>query len=222
VSQAERRTGLWRVALRSDPLAFTPHERCSWGHRFDDTTRRHRTLYCAETPQTALREVLADLRPNAAVIAEHLERYGAAAADSLPRAPITERWRQENVLVPCALAYEGCLLDLTDPAERRTVEVRHAHLLAEHGMSHLDMHEITTRRRIVTQTIATDAFDNLDVAAIRFVSSRDGQACIALFEGRAELEPDGELIALTDPAPTPLLDVAKGWGLRLVDRNALP
>jgi RES domain len=118
VSQAERQTGLWRVAHRSDPLAFTPHERCSWGHRFDDTTRRHRTLYCAEAPQTALREVLADLRPNATVIAEHLERYGTAAADSLPRTPITERWRQENVLVPCALAYEGRLLDLTDPDEQ--------------------------------------------------------------------------------------------------------
>ncbi len=150
------------------------------------------------------------------MIAEHLERYGTAAADSLPRTPITERWRQENVLVPCALAYEGRLLDLTDPGERRTVEVRHAQLLAEHGMSHLDMHEITTRRRIVTQTIATDAFDNLDAAAIRFVSSRDGQACIALFEGRAELEASGDFIALTDPAPAPLLDVAKGWGLHLM------
>jgi hypothetical protein len=79
--------------------------------------------------------------------------------------------------------------------------VRHVQLLAEHGMSHLDMHEITTRRRIVTQTIATDAFDNLDAVAIRFVSSRDGQACIVLFEGRAELEASGDFIALTDPAP---------------------
>lgn len=215
MSQAERRTGLWRVAHRSDPLAFTPPERCSWGHRFDDVSRRHRTMYCAETPQTALREVLADLRPNAAVIAKHLERYGAAGADSLPRAPITERWRQENVLVPCALVYEGRLLDLADPAERRAVEARHAQLLADHDMAHLDMHEITTRRRIVTQTIATDAYDNLGVAAIRFASSRDGQACIALFEGHAELEPDGALVGLTDPAPPPLLEVATGWGLHL-------
>jgi RES domain len=216
VSEAERRTGLWRVAHRSDPLGFTPRERCSWGHRFDDTRQRHRTLYCAEAPQTALREVLADLRPNAAVIAKHLEKYGAAAAESLPRTPITERWRQENVLVPCALAYDGRLLDLADPAERRAVETRHAQLLADHGMSHLDMHEITTRRRIVTQTIATDASpDTLGVAAIRFVSSRDGQACIALFEGRAELEPDGTPLDLTDPAPAPLLEVAAGWGLHL-------
>jgi hypothetical protein len=172
-------------------------------------------MYCAEAAQTALREVLADLRPNAAVIAEHFARYGTAAADSLPRTPITERWRQENMLVPCALVYEGRLLDLADPAERRVIEARHAQLLADHDMSHLDMHEITTRRRIVTQTIATDAYDNLGVAAIRFASSRDGQACVALFEGRAELEPEETPIALTDPAPDPLLEVAAGWGLQL-------
>lgn len=81
-----------------------------------------------------------------------------------------------------------------DPLEfvPHEIEIRHAQLLAEHAMSHLDMHEITTRRQIVTQTIATDAYDNLDVAAIRFVSSRDGHGCIALFEGRAELITEGE------------------------------
>ncbi len=216
MSDAERRKGLWRVAHRSDPLEFTPHERCSWGHRFDDLNRRHRTLYCAETPQTALREVLADLRPNAAVIAKHHQTYGPAAAKSLPRTPITGSWRQQNVLVPCALVYEGRLLDLADPGERREIEARHAHLLAEHGMSHLDLHEITTRRRIITQTIATDVYEHLDVAAIRFASSRDGHACIALFEGRAELEGDGEPLDLTDPAPAALVDVADGWGLQLM------
>lgn len=129
--------------------------------------------------------------------------------------PITEKWRQDNVLIPCTLVYEGRLLDLTDIHERHEIETRHAQLLAEHGMSHLDMHEVTTRRRIVTQTIATDAYDNLDVAAIRFASSRDGHACIALFEGRAELEEAGPPIALTDPPPEPLVKVAAEWKLGL-------
>jgi hypothetical protein len=65
VSHIDRRAGLWRVARKPDPLNFVPHDRYSWGHRFDDLKRHHRTLYCAETPETALREVLADLRPNA-------------------------------------------------------------------------------------------------------------------------------------------------------------
>ncbi len=215
MSLPERRTELWRVAHYGDPLEFAPHDRCSWGHRFDDVERRHRTLYCASTPETALREVLADLRPNAQVIAKHMKVYEAAAAESLPRAAITEKWRQDNVLVPCTMAYEGRLLDLTDAHERHEIETRHAQLLAEHGMSHLDMHEITTRRRIVTQMIATDAYDSLDVAAIRFASSRDGHACIALFEDRAELEEAGPPIALTDPPPKPLVKVAADWKLDL-------
>ena len=215
MSLPERRTELWRAGHYTDPLGFVPHERCSWGHRFDDVQREYRTLYCASTPETALREVLADLRPNAAVIAKHLKKYGAAAASSLPKAAITEKWRQDNVLVPCTMTYEGQLLDLTDMNDRRAIERRHAQLLAEHGMSNLDMHEITTRRRIVTQTIGTDAYDNLDVAAIRFASSRDGHACFALFEGRAELEAAGSPIALTDPPPEPLVTVATDWGLDL-------
>jgi hypothetical protein len=215
VSLSDRRTGLWRVAHYSDPLGFAPRDRCSWGHRFDDVRRRHRTLYCAATQETALREVLADLRPNALVVAKHLEVYGAGAASSLPRAAITEKWRQDNVLVPCALVYEGRLLDLTDAQERQEIEARHAQLLADHGMSHLDMHEVTTRRRIVTQTIAADAYDNLDVAAVVFASSRDGRACIALFEDRAELEETGPPIALTDPPPESLVRVAADWRLGL-------
>jgi hypothetical protein len=215
VSLHERRSELWRVGHYTDPLGFVPRHHCSWAHRFDDIQQRHRTLYCATTPETALREVLADLRPNAAVIAKHLERYGPEAASSLPKAAITEKWRQDNVLVPCRMTFEGRLLDLTDINDRRMIETRHAQLLTEHGMSHLDMHEITTRRRIVTQTIGTDAYDNLDVAAIRFASSVDGGTCFALFEDRAELEEAEAPIALTDPPPEPLVTVAADWGLEL-------
>lgn len=214
MSDTERRTGLWRVAHRPDPLEFVPHDRYSWGHRFDDVMRRHRTLYCAETPETALREVLADLRPNAAAVTKHREMYGAAAEASMPMTAISARWRQENLLAPCALLYDGRLLDLADPRERHELEVRHARLLAAHDMPHLDMHEITTRKRIVTQTIASDAYDNLGVAAIRFASSRDGHGCIALFEGRAELIPEGEAIELADLPPA-LVNVAADWKLVL-------
>jgi alkylhydroperoxidase/carboxymuconolactone decarboxylase family protein YurZ len=59
---------LWRVGHRSDPLAFTPRPLCSWNHRFDDTERRFRTIYCAEHPETSLREVLADFHPNLAAL----------------------------------------------------------------------------------------------------------------------------------------------------------
>jgi RES domain len=50
---------LWRVGYYADPLEFPPVELYEFSNRFDDVHRRFRTLYCAELPETCLREVLA-------------------------------------------------------------------------------------------------------------------------------------------------------------------
>lgn len=71
---------LWRVGYHLDPTAFTPRDLYAYNHRFDDAQRRFRTLYLAEQSETALREVLADLRPNLAAQQRHIERFGPAAA----------------------------------------------------------------------------------------------------------------------------------------------
>ncbi|WP_308124012.1 RES family NAD+ phosphorylase [Mycolicibacterium xanthum] len=59
---------LWRVGYHLDPLGFTPRELYEFNHRFDDIHRRFRTLYCAESAETCLCEVLADFRPNLAAM----------------------------------------------------------------------------------------------------------------------------------------------------------
>ncbi|HTT93384.1 MAG TPA: RES family NAD+ phosphorylase [Solirubrobacterales bacterium] len=205
---------VWRVGHRSDPLAYTPHELCSWNHRFDDKGRRFRTVYCAEHPETSLREVLADLRPNLAAREAFADAFGAEALADLPAAPVTAGWREEHLLVSARIVLDGDLADLTQPEVRAELEDRHAALLLDHGLEHLDLHEITARRRVVTQSIAADLFDR-GAAAVRFPSRLDGLPALALFEGRAELEPAGEPIALTDPAPEPLLVVSSEWGLAL-------
>src|ERR1700739_3228437 len=47
-------------------------------------------------------------------------------------------------------------------------------------------------------------------------SSRlDGNACVALLEGRGTISPAGNLIALTDPPPVQLTKVAEPWSLAL-------
>ncbi len=58
--------------------------RCSWNHRFDDSKQRFRTLYCAIRPETALREVLADLRRNTDEMASYLKTFGEDARADLP------------------------------------------------------------------------------------------------------------------------------------------
>jgi hypothetical protein len=78
----------------------------------------------------------------------------------------------------------------------------------------LDLHEITAKRRAVTQTIAADLYDR-GAAAVRFPSRLDGLACIALFEDRGEVHAAGDPIALTDPAPAPLITVTADWKLEL-------
>jgi hypothetical protein len=96
---------------------------------------------------------------------------------------------------------------------RNDVEREHAALLVEHGLDHLDLSKITTRRRVLTQTLATDFHDRLGSAGVRFPSRLDGQPCIAVFEGRGELLAAGDPIALVDPAPEALAKVCAGWGL---------
>jgi hypothetical protein len=71
-------------------------------------------------------------------------------------------------------------------ADRQEVEDRHLDLLLEYGLQHLDLPEITTRRRPITQTIAADLFDR-GVSVVRFPSKLDGNPCFALFEGRGAL-----------------------------------
>lgn len=207
---------VWRVGYAGDPLGFVPHDRSGFGHRFDDPQRRFRSLYAALLPETSLREVLADLRPNAAAMRRFVETFGEDAVHDVPAQRVTASWRRKNRLAPASIVIDhGCVLDLTDPTERHAIELRHADLLQAHGLDHLDMPEITTRRRIVTQAIAADAYDDLDVAVIRFPSSRDGNPCYVLLETRARLESAGPSIPLTDPAPEALVNVCAGWRLAL-------
>jgi hypothetical protein len=94
---------------------------------------------------------------------------------------------------------------------RQQIENRHAELLLEYDLAHLDLHEITSSRRVVTQTIAADLYDP-GASAVRFPSRLDGNACIALFEGRGAISSVGDPIALIDPPPVQLSNVATHWG----------
>lgn len=205
---------LWRVGYHASPLGFTPLDLYSFNHRFDDIHRRFRTLYLADAAETCLREVLADFRPNLAARLRHIERYGPEAAEDFASEPVTASWRLQNVLVPALLTLRGPMIDLTDSAVRQQIETRHAKLLVENGIQHLDLHEITTSRRFVTQTIAGDLYDR-GVAAVKFLSRLDGRPCVALFEGRGDVDLVGEVVALRDPAPAPLLTVTAQWDMQL-------
>lgn len=204
----------WRVGYRLDPAGFVPMELCSWNHRYDDLLQRFRTMYIAEQDQTAIREVLADLRPNAEAIARYAERFGPAAVKDIPSQPVTQSWRRQHVLAQVHLDRDGPLLDLCDPDVRYDVELSLGPLLHTHGMDHLDLSEVTAQLRPLTQTIAAASYD-LGVAGVRFPSRLDGKPCVAVFEGRGLVEIVEDPIALVDPPPEALQKVCSGWHLQL-------
>jgi hypothetical protein len=152
---------LWRLGYHASPPDFPPRELYAFNHRFDDIHQRFRTLYCAEFPETCLREVLADFRPNLGAWQRHIDRYGPEAADDFVTQPVTAQWRAQHTLVPVEVHLAGPLVDLTDVPTRQQIEDRHLDLLLAYDLEHLDLHEITTRRRPVTQTIAADLFDRV-------------------------------------------------------------
>jgi hypothetical protein len=164
--------------------------------------------------------VLADFRPNLGALRRHVERYGPGAVEDFATVPVTARWRTQHVLAPVRLELAGPVVDLIDVPTRQEIEDRHLELLLEYGLQHLDLHEITTSRRKVTQTIAADLFDR-GAGAVRFPSRLDGNACVALFDSRGSAILNGALVALTDPPPDPLMDVAGPWRLVLEPAPAL-
>lgn len=187
---------------------------CAWNNRFDDPGRSVRGLYLAELPEIAFREVLEHLRPSTEAVAQYVEWYGPDAFVDIPTRPVAASWRREQVLVEVDVEVHGDLIDLTDPAVRNALERRHARLLHDHGLSHLDLAQITSRRRQVTQHLAGDLLAR-GAAAIRFASLFGGGDCLAVFEDRCELTIIGQPIDLTDPPPKSLLAVCSQWQLRM-------
>jgi len=210
-------TPLWRVGHVTGPLEFLPWDLFRASQRFDDPDRRFRTIYCAEREETALREVLADFRPNLEEIQAFLSTFDEDERGDLPDAPVTAAWRIGHVLAPTTAHLEGPVIDLLNPEVRRDLEKRHAAHLTAHDLKHLDLHEITTRRRAITQAIAADVYQRLRAAAIRFPSSLDGNPCLAIFEGHSHLVAAGEPIPLTDPPPDALVRVCDEWELKRED-----
>ena len=205
---------VWRVGHKSAPLDFVPHAYCSWQHRFDDPRREYRTLYCAEDPATCLREVLGDLRPNTKVRVEFEQfQLDQGIPPYKPAAEVTAAWRQQNTLAPALVIRNGPLADLENRMLLEQLADKHAGLLAAHGMPQLDLTQITSKTRPVTQTISRDLFDH-DAVGVKFRSNHDGRRCIVLFEGRAKLQRAGRQVSMVEDHPA-LVRVCGEYGLIL-------
>ncbi|MBJ7330655.1 MAG: RES domain-containing protein [Solirubrobacteraceae bacterium] len=178
-----------RIGHVSAPRDYVRHAYCSWQHRFDDPLHDYRTLYCAEQPITCLREVLGDLRPNTKARADFMEfqRAQGIHPDEVrePANEVTARWRQENALAPGVVRRTGRLADLGNRRLLEQLATAHAFVLAEHGMHQLDLTNITSKNRRVTQEISRDLYEH-GAAGLLFRSNHDGARCRAVRRTRRD------------------------------------
>lgn len=191
---------VWRVGHVNSPLDFTPLEMCGWSGRFDDRSREYRTLYCAAAPLTCLLEVLADLRPNLKAIQDFQELFGKD--EPLPTGKVTRAFRETRVLVEARIVpADAELVDVEDLGVRRELEHAHASLLRARGFLHLDIGELRSSDREVSQTISRTLFER-GASGLRFQSKLDNRSCFVLFEERALLTGTGVVYPLSEEQPS--------------------
>jgi len=159
--------------------------------------------------------VLADLRPSTRMLAELEDQLGADPDLRAAAGTVTVALRAARVLICLVVELDGELVDVDQPAVRDALEREHAGLLAAHGMEHLNIAEIRSRTRIVTQTIGRSLYEQ-GAGGIAFGSNHDDQPCYALFEGHARLiaAEDAKLVMLTEDLEI-LRQVCTEWQLRI-------
>jgi hypothetical protein len=136
-----------------------------------------------------------------------------AAAGAVPAV-----FRRRRVLAPATMVLDGELVDVDEPRTRAALEREHAAMLAEHGMRHLDVSEVRSRTRVVTQRIGRALYE-AGAAAIRFGSNLDDRPCYAVFEARGHLAPraDDAAVLELDADLAPLVAVCAEYGLTITD-----
>src|SRR5206468_2834034 len=102
-------------------------------NRFDDPKREYRTLYCAETVSTCLREVLADFRPNAESITEFEELFGEDSSAEEPFGLVPAEWQEKHVIAEAAIVTDRKFATIEAAATLKILGEANASLLKELG-----------------------------------------------------------------------------------------
>jgi hypothetical protein len=147
------------------------------------------------------------------MLTEFRELFGRDAGLEAAAGSVPAEFRRERVLAPATMVLDGELVDVDAPRTRAALEREHAAMLAEHGMAHLDVAEVRSRTRAVTQHIGRTLYER-GTAAVRFGSNLDDRPCYAVFEARGHLEPRGDVVELTAGLPD-LVTVCDEYGLTL-------
>lgn len=142
-------------------------------------------LYCASTRVGAFKEVLADFRPAAssrafqALSSEHLMSVGSVPAS----------WRDRRAVVEFSLEDPLPFLDVERDETLTHLTVELAEELERLGVKRLDSSNVRGPNRLLTRTIATWAYTQVDendeavYSGIRYSSRFESHECWAVFAG---------------------------------------
>ncbi|MFL6197843.1 MAG: RES family NAD+ phosphorylase [Thermoanaerobaculia bacterium] len=175
----------------SAPLDFVPRDHASWTHRFDDPERSYRTLYCAEQRETCFLEVFYSKRPDLTAIQEMADSYGCSLQEARQQAgAVSLEEILTRSIAPARIEVEsGDVLDIEDLDLRSMLELEH--------LEELDISVLRGKNRVLTRKLSRTLFKQ-GAAGVVYGSRVVDSRCIALFEGRARLIPDGEPEPLKD------------------------
>lgn len=148
-----------RLGHKDGPFDYVPRSICSWLNRWDDPEREYRTLYCATTSATCLREALADLRPDAKVMAEMEQLYGPDFDIRAAAGTVADPWFSSHELVQARLHCEGPIVDVDDLGLRERLTRKHAHFFRLAGVKHLDVGILRGSSRVITQTVSRSLWE---------------------------------------------------------------
>lgn len=213
--------GFWRVSRRDDPFDPPPpppplgeDPRDDDGHRYDDPTGLHRTLYCATEAEGALGEYLGEFAYSARA-AIRIDAYLESDPDAEFDLPYHRPLEAADIeSFGWNLAHAGAhatarLIAVDDWRTYRAASRKALPALARYGVQRFDRHTLLDQRRQVTRTMAgvfrDDATDpdtgELRAAGLRFTSRLPpAWECWALWEP-LPLDPDADPEAVTIETP---------------------
>ena len=200
--------GLTPLPALPDPRRGQPR-----AGRFDDPRGEYRILYAARWQRVALRESLQNFRRDSRELAVLLKTVGLADLDppEVEAGWLATRTLAEGV-IRCVPGRS--LADLESPELRRKVLDELASYLALMGLGHLDIADLRSKLRPVTQAIGRLFYEKGHAGVVFRSNLPPGGICVALFEGRSWLEASGRSHRLQDRPPA-LRHVAKELGLAL-------
>ncbi len=210
---------VWRVGHVGGPLDYPPrvHLPDPPSGRFDDPLKEYRTLYCARFQSVALRETLHQFKHSTATISKLKPLFGSTG---LPPARVPFEWRAKHVLAPAQirLAAGSDLVAYEDPVFLRELEHGFAEFLDSQDVTGLDIAALRSKERVVSQFFGRFLYNRGDAGMVFKSGLPPGGLCVALFEGRAWLEPAGAQRPLTRSFSA-LRSISRELGLALPGRT---